>query len=668
MISVFEFFSNSGYTFIKIIAARDDICHTCNKSAKGSGAYLCTRHNDRRSFCLHKTCSKLPISVYLHEHSLCLQKDFIFAEDAACIICNKRVVGSPTYTCVSRNDDVNCQNFYLHKTCAEIPQQINHHKHTIHPLSLLPRPDRLTCDICRRHIKVSYGCVECNFNVCVFCGLEQRVLHHQGHKEHALTLMKKVSSFQCDACHVKAKDSSYVCTTCEFWIHKTCAFFPYTIPSPTFHPHPLTLVYSVPNIHIFFKQFCGICNRFVYRNCWVYYCRKCTYFVHMKCSTSTISMVSENEADDINNEPDLVLFPLLSQESIFDLIVTLCCKFRVNFTGGGETSVAMSVTSNDSHIIEKHWSHQIHPLQLLQFTICDNDSDDSDDDRRELICDGCIQPITISHPSYYACIQCGFFLHSFCATMLPQELPAGESHFHPDHSLLLQETGKFYNFVRCGICNFHTNGFYYHCQTCDIFVDIRCAFLPNSIKHESHKHHSLVQRPSSNSRCSVSGLKFKKNDMAYACESCSNFQIHKYCLFLPSSLEHKYEIHPITLRYPPFFYEGAFYCEICEERVNNQKLLYHCSESERSYHYYCGLSLKNVKSGGSIKVFIADKPHTLALVLKRPTRKKSTYVCSQCFSLFQTVSFLFECDGCGLLACLRCARKLWSELKPSALQ
>ncbi|XP_063945955.1 uncharacterized protein LOC135151436 [Daucus carota subsp. sativus] len=339
-------------------------------------------------------------------------------------------------------------------------------------------------------------------------------------------------------------------------------------------------------------------------------------------------------------------------ESMFNLIVTQCCKSQVNFEGEDEISVAMSVTSNDPHIIEKHWSHQIHPLKQLQFPTCDNDSDDSDDDRRELICNGCIQPITVSHPSYYACIECGFFIHSFCATKLPQKLPVGALHFHPHHSLMLQMKDKFYDTVVCEVCGFWTNGFYYHCQTCDIYVDIRCAFLPTRIKYKSHKHHSLVQRPALNSTCSIT--RYRNEFGVYGCETCNNFQIDICCIIIPSRMEHKYDSHPLTLRYPPFFYEGAFYCEICEERVNNQDLLYHCSESEHSYHYTCVFWLNNVKLGGTIKVIISDKPHTLALVMKTPTRKKPIHTCSQCFSFSDSFSFLLECDGCGLLACFYC--------------
>ncbi|KAL8127978.1 hypothetical protein AgCh_014776 [Apium graveolens] len=43
-------------------------------------------------------------------------------------------------------------------------------------------------------------------------GDDTRVLHHEGHKYHTLTLMKKEALFSCDACSEEAKDSSYVST------------------------------------------------------------------------------------------------------------------------------------------------------------------------------------------------------------------------------------------------------------------------------------------------------------------------------------------------------------------------------------------------------------------------------------------------------------------------
>ncbi|WOG90374.1 hypothetical protein DCAR_0209618 [Daucus carota subsp. sativus] len=151
-----------------------------------------------------------------------------------------------------------------------------------------------------------------------------------------------------------------------------------------------------------------------------------------------------------------------------------------------------STGPNDPHIIEEHWSHPDHPLELFQFIINEHDDDDN---TTILICDGCTQPITVTHPSYYGCTQCKFFLHSVCATKLPTVLPIGSSSSHPQHSLALTMKTRFYAAVYCEVCGCPTNGFYYKCEACDMKIDICCAFLPSRIKYKSHKHHPFILQP-----------------------------------------------------------------------------------------------------------------------------------------------------------------------------
>ncbi|XP_074368418.1 uncharacterized protein LOC141708606 [Apium graveolens] len=425
----------------------------------------------------------------------------------------------------------------------------------------------------------------------------QKFLRHEGHEDHVLTLMQREAFFKCDACREEAKDTSYKCI----------AISNDSVPSATNEFTP-----------------CNI------------------------------------EANGIDNEPDLVEFPLLDEESIFDFIIAQCGKFEVHFQGEGENSFTVSTTSTCPHIIDEHWSHKNHPLEQLHFTLSDIDSDDDSDDRKVLICDGCIQPITVSRPSYYACIQCGFYLHSFCASKLPKVLPAGASLFHPQHSLLLQKRDKFYSFVSCEVCGYFTNGFYYHCDTCDINIDIRCIFLPTRIKHRSHKNHTLVQRPFSNSVCCVVKIRITFG-VEYAYETCSNFQINILSAFYPSRMKHKYEIHPLTLRHPPFFYEGVFYCEICEEQVNNQLWLYHCGECDHSFHCDCLRWYESIKLGGTIELPFSNQTHTLALVLKKAPRKNlPPYVCGNCGHSYR-LKILFECDGCSLLICRNCVIEILGE-------
>ncbi|WOG90426.1 hypothetical protein DCAR_0209670 [Daucus carota subsp. sativus] len=596
------------------------------------------------------------------EHVLRLEEDNVFGDNAKCYACNKSVIGFPTYTCTN-NFYVDCKSFYLHKNCAQLPTQIVRDEQDPHPLTLLARGRDSVCDICNdRVITLSYACEDCDFDVCVVCAFisEQGVIRHQGHAKHTLTLQRQ-ALFKCDACYEKTEDYSYVCFTCNFWIHKRCAFSPPIIPAPSYHHHPVILIYSIPVMHRKFIRYCPICDKRVLPFCWFYYCHKCTFFVHIKCASSTVNEIEENE--NFDSRRDFVQFPLPSEESLLDLIISHCGKLRTVIQGEGENSTTIV---NDPRVIYEHWSHREHPLEMQQFTENglhdDDDNDNDDDDKRGLICDGCIQPITSSHVSYYACKQCRFFLHSFCATKLPQHLPVGGCPFHPQHSFKLNKVCRFYDFFLCGVCSYFSNGFYYQCEACHMKIEIRCAFLPTRIRHKSHKRHSLVQRRASDKTCSVSRLLIDGSRLGYACETCNNFHIFIGCVFYPTRMmKHRYDDHPITLRHPPFFYEGVIYCEICEEQVNNQLWLYHCGKCDHSFHYTCLRWYESVKVGRTIKYNTGNQIHTLTLVLKRTTRRKSLpYLCVICGQGYKW-HYFFECFGCGYLACVFCIRWLHGE-------
>lgn len=137
------------------------------------------------------------------EHPPILREDNDNGENDICCVCNQPVIGSPAYIC-SSTDHSDCQNFFLHKSCAELPTYRDHHKHNQHPLTFLPRPDEYLCDVCSRLLKFAYACDDCDFDVCVFCTREHRVLHHEGHQEHKLTLMNREALFECDACGEEA--------------------------------------------------------------------------------------------------------------------------------------------------------------------------------------------------------------------------------------------------------------------------------------------------------------------------------------------------------------------------------------------------------------------------------------------------------------------------------
>lgn len=227
-----------------------------------------------------------------HEHSLILKEQVeliqhIGKELVVCYGCRKPVVGgrlASGYAAVYICTRVDC-DFYLHKTCAELPDEIQHPRHDQHPLTLDARlrsygNNTTTCNICKRVSKwFKYTCPFCNFDVCLTC--KDRLIRHDGHK-HELSLLPRETLFLCDACGMKAEDFSYACHVCAFLIHSTCAFSPTTV-APSFHPHPLFLKHSLPDMDRNSTPLCCLCNKEVLENSWVYYCDECRYYVHMEC-------------------------------------------------------------------------------------------------------------------------------------------------------------------------------------------------------------------------------------------------------------------------------------------------------------------------------------------------------------------------------------------------
>ncbi|KAL4351234.1 hypothetical protein GQ457_06G024400 [Hibiscus cannabinus] len=111
-----------------------------------------------------------------HDHPLVFDEDADSPNDTTydCAGCAGKVSGS-SYSCGE------C-GFYLHKRCAEVPLEIEHHPvHSDHPLCLLFQPlpvihqRPVHCYICRFKVKgFSYGCSYCRFYLDVNCALFSR--------------------------------------------------------------------------------------------------------------------------------------------------------------------------------------------------------------------------------------------------------------------------------------------------------------------------------------------------------------------------------------------------------------------------------------------------------------------------------------------------------------
>ncbi|KAH7853226.1 hypothetical protein Vadar_000258 [Vaccinium darrowii] len=188
--------------------------------------------------------------------------------------------------------------FFLHPSCRDLPRQLTHFYHPQHSLTLLPSPPSIThiCDICRGSCnRFIYRCDRCDYDIDMKCAtvvltIQQRI-NHPSH-EHQLTPLLQESMFLCGGCGKEHKGTSFLCTTCGFWINQKCASASSPPNLKLNHPHTLFLFYFVEKDN----QPCKICHEKIHRRYWVYRCSECRdYVVHFHCAMSAKEHSTNNE-------------------------------------------------------------------------------------------------------------------------------------------------------------------------------------------------------------------------------------------------------------------------------------------------------------------------------------------------------------------------------------
>ena len=321
------------------------------------------------------------------------------------------------------------------------------------------------------------------------------------------------------------------------------------------------------------------------------------------------------------------------------------------------TSVDDSEDNEETLLID-HWSHLQHPLILLEeFKDAHNDSDHIHD---MLVCNGCSLPIS-NQMNYYGCLGCNFFLHISCAKHLPLQLPPGRCVNDPQHSLQLLFLSKT---SECYTCLGVTNGFIYACNICSNTYDIFCCLSPKKIKHDCHSHPLVQQYYAINPSILHSSLYESCNACSqfiicgfrYKCETCSGIQIHQNCaLSFPKTMSHRWDSHIMSLIYPPIYYKGRKYCEICEMEVNREGWLYRCNKCDHCFHPTCIVPPHNMKTG--ITLDHDSHHHKLTLLMidtdRYPARINNLLQsCSR--GHVSNQKFSYQCLGCNYSLCWNC--------------
>ncbi|CAI9103231.1 OLC1v1001680C1 [Oldenlandia corymbosa var. corymbosa] len=172
-------------------------------------------------------------------------------EEVICSGCEENLKpGEEFYSCIKKSEE-ECQ-FSLHKSCSEkIPEKFRHKSHPEHELILIPEPD-------------------------VYSNI-----------------------YGCNACGEKFIGFNYTCTECYgIYTHPKCAFMPEIVKRDD-HEHSLWLYYSspLPEDDHDTSLDCHVCQEYVPRDSWNYYCAEDGFGTHFACinAEAIVPTVEEEE-------------------------------------------------------------------------------------------------------------------------------------------------------------------------------------------------------------------------------------------------------------------------------------------------------------------------------------------------------------------------------------
>jgi hypothetical protein len=506
------------------------------------------------------------------EHPLMLVEEFENdgENEVVCSGCKKSVSCGPAYKCSQY-----CI-FYLHKSCAELPHEIQHPVHPNHTLLLeAPISDHTHCDACCKVCKgcFVYMCHSCNFGLDIECvSASWPTKPDDGHQHEFVPIFQQIH-FTCELCGEDRNNiAAQVCCICQLLADTLCALKPSSIKI-TADRHLLTLIYSLRKV---IKEhdnvLCKLCYKKLNPNYAGYYCQECDFVAHLRCPLR--HTIDPARIDLIEDGID---FKEDEDEELDEL---------------------------------KHFDHE-HKLIISRNEVEVHD---------HKLCEGCVRSISVP---FYSCEQCDYFLHSTCA-----RLPLKKRHPRHLHPLTLSARGNKFNvdINFCIACLRFSHGYAYTCHKCDYSRDIRCCSIPKSFKHEGHQH-SLFYALNLDEKCNACD---RYCGGGFVCTEC-NFALGFECATLP--LKVKYEYHPHPLSFTHTIAENdskEYYCLICEEKRNPNHWSYHCVECNFDAHPQCVVGCNPYIKYG--KTFLAHLHQHPLIFVKRTKVSPPCDACSITFN------------------------------------
>nr|XP_027067417.1 uncharacterized protein LOC113693027 [Coffea arabica] len=178
-------------------------------------------------------------------------------------------------------------NYFVHLTCAQLPEELQHPSHEKHKLKLAFVSfvwGMIKCSACNLDYNgYLFKCDTCRlytFDHDVKCALLPSTIDHKAH-EHSLVQMYRGNGNRCNSCGNVVRSFLYACEPCGFYLDYECALLPESV-NHRWDKYALPL--SFPPFSDRPDEFyCEICKEEIHPRRWHYHCRECDQSFHPRC-------------------------------------------------------------------------------------------------------------------------------------------------------------------------------------------------------------------------------------------------------------------------------------------------------------------------------------------------------------------------------------------------
>ncbi|KAK5770083.1 uncharacterized protein LOC108462355 [Gossypium arboreum] len=517
------------------------------------------------------------LKYYGHQHPLLMLNEEQFGV-VDCSRCGEKV-SAPCFSCVE------CCGFYLHKTCAEAPLELNHPFHCHHPLVLSQNPpcasyERCVCDFCDETCeKFIYHC-SCGLNFHIKCALftfniaerNLKELEHVALEDPSFSSKNDGGNLRkCFGCWEPLAIYTYFSLDCGFNLHKKCAELPLKMDRLCHRKHPLVLQFNCE------RRACKVCQ-LTQRRGFVYGCSPCELAIHIDCA-SPLPVIEHK-----SHQHPFTLFwrqiPFICDACGTDghHVAYICgtCSIMIH-------KKCISLPRIIQHAFHVHRVFHTYFIRKEYF--------------ESLNCLWCHEVVDTELGSYF-CADCNVIFHVNCALkekdlycIVSQEneddksldIPVnsitkvletnddGEAtvieHCKHKHYLMLSDNIREHGDKCCDGCFLFISPKFYHCSRCDFFLHKSCAELPKMKLFSKHNICGETEffsgsKPfilTSDCMFSCELCEYLSNGFSYKCNECGS-QICLRCLdlFLQDAVKIPGHKHPLL-----FYYDYEEQCCAC---------------------------------------------------------------------------------------------------------